>query len=65
MRTIDLHKFDEFHQGQMVALLRAATGLIASVRDFQYGATTDEKEELGKAIEIIDKIIYRYGEEEK
>lgn len=65
MRTIDLHKFDEFHQGQMVGLLRGATGLIASVRDFQYGATASEKDELGKAIEIIEKIVYRYGEEAK
>ena len=65
MRTINLHRFDEFHKGQMVGLLRSATGLIASVCEFEYGATADEKEELGKAIEIIDKIIYRYGEEEK
>lgn len=65
MRTIDLHRFDEFHQGQMIGLLRAATSMISSVRDFQYGATASEKDELRKAQEIIEKIIYRYGEEDK
>lgn len=65
MRTINLHIFDEFHKGQMVGLLRSATGLIDSVCEFEFGATADEKEELRKAQEIIEKIIYRYGEEEK
>lgn len=65
MRTIDLRIFDEFHQGQMVGILRGAGALIASVCEFEFGATTSEKEELSKAIEIIDKIVYRYGQEDK
>ena len=65
IKEIQLHHFDDFHKGQMVGVLQTAIGAISSIREFEYGATSEEKAELKKAQEIIEKMVFTYGEKEE